>query len=170
MVNIKKKKIRLLIAVISTILLIGVSGIYITMLQMDDQTSKTTVQYSATVDRVKVQQSNSKPYIEIYVKEYSNSLYISQNISQSINLNDISDLQCGDTVFFRIQSEYADQMNQAFFVPIVSLETETISLLSLEQYNHITGKTLLPSKIVCVTIAILLLIVATINFCSLRKR
>ena len=166
----RTKKIRLLIAIVSGILLIGMLGIYITLSQMGNQTEKTTARYSATVDTVEVNQSRRKMHIEIFVKEFSNSFYISENISQSINLDDITALQSGDTVFFSIESDYVDQMNQAFFVPIIALETENMQLLSLEQYNHIIKQTLLPSQIACAIIAILFLTVAVISACSLRKQ
>lgn len=173
----KKSKTKIVILIVSMLFCAGTFGLLISMINIDKQTESTTTFLSATVDAIKITDTGSKIYVEIHTKEYHAVLLISTNITQNIDLNDIRNLHNGQKIFFRVENSkigqmnnVTDQTNDVNLINIISLQTETNNILSLEDYNQYIKNAAYPARIACVMMALLFLSISFINFISIMKQ
>ena len=163
------RKVLLIILVCSVFFFLVTIGIFISMFQIDKQTEDITIEYSATVRRIHINNSVKNKWVQIETEEYDSSLYISVNISKNIDIRKIESLKQGEKIFFRIVDTEAEQLNSVDFVDIVSLKTETNDIFTLEDYNHFMRVSARPARIADITVALLLLVVSILCFVFIKR-
>ncbi len=163
------RKVLLIILVCSVFFFLVTIGIFISMFQIDKQTEDITIEYSATVRRIHINNSVKNKWVQIETEEYDSSLYISVNISKNIDIRKIESLKQGEKIFFRIVDTKAEQLNSVDFVDTVSLKTETNDIFTLEDYNHFMRVSARPARIADITVALLLLVVSILCFVFIKR-
>ena len=164
------RKVLLIILVCSVFFFLVTIGIFISMFQIDKQTEDITIEYSATVRRIHINNSVKNKWVQIETEEYDSSLYISVNISKNINMNKIIALKEGEKIFFRIENIKVKQMNFVDFVDIVSLKTETDDIFTLNDYNYFMRISARPARIANIIVALILLVVSVLCFVLIKHR
>ena len=163
------RKVLLIILVCSVFFFLVTIGIFISMFQIDKKTEDITIEYSATVRRIHINNSVKNKWVQIETEEYDSSLYISVNISKNIDIRKIESLKQGEKIFFRIVDTKAEQLNSVDFVDTVSLKTETNDIFTLEDYNHFMRVSARPARIADITVALLLLVVSILCFVFIKR-
>ena len=120
------------IMIASLILFLVSIGLIISMNEIDKQTTDTTTFYTATVSNVDITDTGKNISAVIKTQEYDTDLHISVNICKNINMDDVSALKNGQTIYFTVEKIRAAQMNEVIFLPITSLETNTEEIFSLD--------------------------------------
>ncbi len=166
----KKSSIKVFILIISIVFFIGSIGLLIIMSQAYKQSEDTTTYYSATVSYINVTDTGESTYAEIYTEEYETVLEILPNICKNINMDDVKNLKIGQRIFFRIQNIKSNQMNEVFFVDIVSLRTESKDIFSLDEYNSYTKNSIYHPRIAAVIMAMFFLTIALNCFLSIKRK
>lgn len=173
----KKSKTKIVVWIVSMLFCVGTIGLLISMINVDKQSESITTFLSATVDAIKITDTGSKIYVEIHTKEYHAVLLISTIITQNIDLNDIHNLHNGQKIFFRVENSKigqmnntADQTNNVNLINIVSLQTETKDIFSIEEYNQYIKIAAYPARMAGVAMALLFLSISIINFISIMKQ
>lgn len=164
------RKVLLIILVCSVFFFLVTIGIFISMFQIDKQTEDITIEYSATVRRIHINNSVKNKWVQIETEEYDSSLYISVNISKNIDIRKIESLKQGEKIFFRIVDTKAEQLNSVDFVDIVSLKTETNDIFTLEDYNHFMRVSARLARIANIIVALILLVVSVLCFVLIKHR
>ena len=121
--------------VVSMFFCVAFVGVVLSMHQIDKQSLNTTTIYTATVADIKITGSDDNFWIEIYTDEYSNYFLISSNITKQIDVEKINNTMVGQKIFFRIDNKKVYQINKQQFVDILSLNTDSDIIFSLEDYN-----------------------------------
>lgn len=173
----RKQKLRWAVLIISALLSLGTVGILFCMRNIDKQTEDTTTLYSATVETIKITDTGKHIYTEIHTKEYHAVLMISTNTTQNIDLNDIRNLQNGQRIYFRIENSKigqmtnaADQSNNVNLINIISLETETKCIFSLEDNNKYFRIAAYPARIAGIVMALLFLSISSVNLMAIKRK
>ena len=145
------RKIRpsIIIFVLSLLFLIGCIGLLFQLHTASNQTEKTTVSYTATVQSVEIVRTGEDTYPLIHTQEFSNTLRIPQSVCNQIDLIRISHLQEGSSISFRTEKSWSKQINKTDMIPIVSLQADDTDLLTLDQYNQTFGPSTYPARIMC---------------------
>ena len=165
----KNRRTQFFVATASFIIGIGMIRLFIFMRDIYQKTEETTVYYTATVTDVEITGTEMNISVSIYVKEFDNFLYISNNIASNINLDDIRSLAKGQTIIFGIDDAKVSHMDEDIFVDIISLKTDSIEVFSLADYNRYMHNSFRVPRIVCAVVAILLLYVSIVTFRNARK-
>lgn len=165
----KKPKIKIVIMIVSLLFFVVTIGLLISMSKIDKQTESTTTFYTATVISVAVTDMGENIFAEIHTKEYKTSLYISENISKNIRMDDVRNLRNGQTIFFGIENTKVQQMNEVEFVNITSLKTDTEDILSLEEYNKCIHNSVVPARIAGVIMASFFLFISLLNYLKFKR-
>lgn len=162
--NMFKRKI--VVSTISIFFFMVMLGLMISLNTIDKYTEDTTTLYTATIDIVEITDTGRNIYCKIHVSEYDTSLQISTNISKNIEIDKLKGLEKGQIIFFRIDTDKTEQMNNVAFVDIVSLRTDDIELFSLDEYNSYIYDEAKPARI----LGFMLMLVSLIIFimCILR--
>lgn len=165
----KKNKTKIIVMFVSTILFIATIGLIISINKIDKQTENTTTSYIATVIDVDITDTGNGVFAEIYTNEYNTTLYISTNICKNIRMDDVKNLEKGETIFFRIENMKVKQMGNVRFVNIISLKTETENIFTLNQYNKSTSNSVFHTRIAGVAMSLFFFFIALFNYLSVRK-
>lgn len=153
------KKNRLTIVLCMFFFVVMVSLLIFTS-KIDEQTDKMTTFFTATVNEVEITDTGKRKFIKIHTNEYSTALYVSNDIINSINVEDISGLEKGQTIFFGIENTKTDQMNEVEFINITSLKSDKKEIFSLNDYNRFIHDSAYPARIVIIIMAVLFLFTA----------
>ena len=165
----KKKKSQYLFMIISFIFFICMVVLLFLMRDMDRQTEKTTVFYSATVTDVAVTGTETEISARICTKEYAPYLYITNDIAKNICIEDVKNLEIGQTILFGMPKADASCMNEDLFVLITSLKTDTKTILSLEEYNNYMHESITPARITGIVAALIFLSISLHFYLKIRK-
>jgi len=144
-------------------------GLYVFISSRDGTREENTRQFSATVDYAAVKEGHEDVRVEIYVKEYSASLYIDPNVSNNVNVEDFRSLKAGDKISFRIENynDY-DELNNGVFVPIVSLKTLEKDIFTLNDYNTYVSTEMKNAKIA--SLIMMLVFLGLSVWCAVRLK
>lgn len=91
-----------------------------------------TTEFSATVSRFEIKGTGDNKYGILYTNEYGEKLLIRKEF---VNESNLVNLQEGQTIYFRIENNWVDVFYETDFVYIVSLHTDEVEIISLDQYN-----------------------------------
>jgi len=160
------KKGKILTAIFS-LLFVGMLGILFIISDADNQTEQNTKSFAATVSEIQVTNIGDGRYIDVFTEEHKTSLFISSELSKEI---DISDLQKGEKIVFRIANKKASLFDQVAFIDIVSLESEHKTYISLSDYNAHTKSSIAPARIAATVLAVVFLSVAVYLFVKQSKK
>lgn len=163
----KKSKKRVPV-ILCFVFFLGMIGLLVSMYSADKQTDKTVTVYSTTVSDVGIIDHEKSFSVYIFSKEFP-PLYIAITPDQTACLEDVRALQPGQTIVFSVENYRNEKVNQALFVPIVSLKTEQKDILTLENYNEMTHRTFIPMRISGVVAATVFLLLAVFFFVKGRK-
>ena len=164
----RNRRLRTVTAIVSIALFVVTMGLAIFMNNVDKHKEETTVNYVATVQSVSINDSGKRVFAKIAVEEYSTFLLVSTNICQHIDVDHIRYLEKGQTVYFGVAKEKTEQINNVEFVDIVSLQTETKSLFSVEDYDRYMRLAVRPARGVCIIMAAVFLSISMV--CLLKKK
>lgn len=169
-----KKQLKIL-AIWFIIGFLGVIGIIIQMPQLFHHTEESTTLFTGTVSSVDVTEKSDEfgtkiISIHIYTNEFKPYLLLEAD-SQYIEKDDIALLESGQTIYFRVWNAVAKQQqeDEGIFIGIVSLETTSKSIYSLEEYNQRMGEHAHFPIIAACVVALLLLTGAVACFLKLKK-
>jgi hypothetical protein len=165
----KNRKVLIVIIAMSLICFIGISGNLIIMTDFDKNTDENTVMFSATVSEITINDTGEQINAEIMTNEYSTALWISGTVCENINIDDIRDINKNQAIRFRMAESKANQIDYADFLDIISLETESKVLFSLEDSNEFFYKTALPARIVSIVADVAILAIVVFCIVSLRR-
>ena len=165
----KSQKLKYIIMIASFMLFIGMISLLVFMGDIDRQTDETSTTYTATVTGVEITNTGKDDIVEIFTKEYDNTLHISTNISDNINLNDIKDLEHGQIIWFRIENTMAQNLNKAAFVDIISLKTDEKIIFSLDEYNQYMRISAYPARIAGIVFSLLFLSISVFCFYKIKR-
>ena len=165
----KTQKRSLTILIMSTVLLIGTIGIFIYMSNIDNLSEDNITYYSATVESTRIENIGEKVYVAIQTKEYATVLHISQNIGKELDMDDVYNLKNGQTVLFRVENTKTYLMDNADIIDIVSLQTESNTIFSLEDYNKYIHISAQPARTLSIVVAFLFLILSVSSFLSMKQ-
>lgn len=129
-------------------------------------TKDDTVEYTATVSKIEINDTGKDLYIEIYTKEYDNYFLIPTGVSKHIDAEDINRIESGEEITFRVEKNMVKIMEESEFVDIVSLKTNEKNIYTLSEYNQYYSKGFLPGKIIICIIACAFLCVSGYCFVS----
>ena len=145
-----KTKYKILI-IISVLLFVGSLGCAIFMFDVDKQTENTTTSYTATVKNVEINTETTSAMI--YTNEYATCLHITSNIGKNIDLEDLRNLENGQTIYFQIENSYTQLLDEVAFLAATSLRSDEKTIFSLEDYNNYMQHQAFPARIVCGIVA-----------------
>lgn len=165
----KKAKINIVIMIISLLFFIGTVGLIISMHQIDKQTEDTTTLYTATVSGVDITDTGENIFAKIHIKEYNTSLHIDTTISKNISMDDVRNLENGQTIFFRIENIKVQQMDKVDFLNITSLKTDKNNIFTLEEYNAFISDSAYPARIAGIITAILFFSISVFCYLKINK-
>ena len=146
-IKMKKRKLIVFSLILFLIFFFGIIGLLISMNSIDKQTEKNTTEFMATVTNVETTDTGKNIYVEIYTEEYGDILHISTSVSKKIDMDDINNLQKGQTIIFRIENNMLDQFEKIGFGNIVSLKTSEKEIFSLISYNKYIHDSAFPARI-----------------------
>lgn len=146
MVLVLKKKYLIIIVIIQ----IGLIGLFSMMTKSHMLTNDNTKEYIATFNYIQLNSSNDKTEAFISINEYDTLLYIPKDIFENIHSNKMMDIKKGQEISFRIENHYIEQFGSAPILSIVELKTTNNVIYSIEEYNIIIKKTIIPPKVICV--------------------
>ena len=136
-----------------------------------NQKENTTTEFSATVKQVVIGNTEDKQGVRIYTQEYDAFLYIPLSVDQTPNVSGIKKLETGETIYFRINNDFAKQMENSSLFPIRSLRTEKSNIISLDDYNNSYKKIAMPRMILIGIIALAAFVVSMYClFSAIRRR
>ena len=92
-----------------------------------------TQEYVATVSSIQIISNSKNKSIRIFTKEFS--AYLETPSQAFHNIDSVKILPNGEKIRFRIPSSQNLLLHTGTFVQMVSLETQAVTLLSLENYN-----------------------------------
>lgn len=160
-----KRIILTLVAISYAIVSFGFVIISFFVSRVDKQSENTTKCYVATVSEVQIKDNGKGRSVKIVTNEYRNDLIIVYSSVCTDNVvDDINSLQHGQKIYFRIENYYDELMNHGEIMPIVSLETETHSIFSLDEYNELIKETVYPTKVTAVIVTLVFLSVSVLCF------
>lgn len=124
------------IFVMVTALLMSIGFVVLLYMISDDnkQTENNTTEFVATVAKVNTLEKEGGTDYNIITNEYPAQLLINRSLIKSIDLERAIDI--GDTIYFRVENVWAEQMNEISFTSITSLRTENRVFFALEDYNE----------------------------------
>lgn len=153
----------------SLIFLFGAIGLNFVMYFNYNLTEENTVEFTATIKNIDTANTGALSDVKIYVEEYNMPLYMTSTLCESIDLYEISNLETGDKVHFRVEKNTAQQIEKNnIFCPIVSLKTTEKEILSLNSYNKYMRDASFPARIAAIIITIFFLLMI-IHFVFLLK-
>ena len=147
------KKLMLLFAVM--LLFFAVMGYNVDLILSDQLSEISTVEMSAMVASVSSVDADNG-YV-ISVKEPDGQLLIPAAIAQNMDVTEITALQPGVVISFRISISQIDHFRETRTGTIVALKTDH-EILSVDDYNNIMHEEVRLAKVVGVGIQIILLI------------
>jgi len=165
----KKTTIKVLALILSIVVIFAMMAVLIFYNKADKLTESNTTLCSATVVGWQTTRVNNGDIIKIVLQteEYEAYFVITEYIAKNINTDFVEDLT-EQSISFRIQNNMTDRVDQGKSIDMVSLESETEEIFSLEDYNKYIHDSLNPLRIACVVIAVLFLAVAV--FCAVSMR
>lgn len=149
------KKLMLLFAVM--LLFFAVMGYNVELILSDQLSEISTVEMSAMVASVSSVDADNG-YV-ISVKEPDGQLLIPAAIAQNMDVTEITALQPGVVISFRISISQIDHFRETRTGTIVALKTDH-EILSVDDYNNIMHEEVRLAKVVGVGIQIILLILS----------
>jgi len=149
------KKLMLLFAVM--LLFFAVMGYNVDLILSDQLSEISTVEMSAMVASVSSVDADNG-YV-ISVKEPDGQLLIPAAIAQNMDVTEITALQPGVVISFRISISQIDHFRETRTGTIVALKTDH-EILSVDDYNNIMHEEVRLAKVVGVGIQIILLILS----------
>lgn len=160
----RKRGILIFIAVFSAIEFLGLTATAFIVSRVDKQSENTTKCYVATVSEVQIDDNGKGRSARIIINEYRNDLILFSMVCTDNVVSDINRLENGQKIYFRIENRYAELINKGEIMPIVSLETETDSIFSLEEYNELIKGTVFPTKVTAVIVTLVFLSISVLCF------
>lgn len=138
---------------------------------LDNQDENTTARIAATVSETPITDHGDHISVSIITCEYRSELIILYLDAYPNNvIDDIRQLNKGEKIYFRIKSNEVEDMSSVYIMPIMSLETETETIFSLEDYNRVTKWNTRSIKQAPVFAALVLLAVSVFCFVSAIKK
>lgn len=138
---------------------------------LDNQDENTTAHIAATVSETPITDHGDHLSVSIITREYRSELIILYLDTYPNNvIDDIRQLSKGEKIYFRIKSNEVEDMNSAYIMPIMSLETETETIFSLEDYNRVTEWNTRSIKYAPVFATLVLLAVSVLCLVSAIKK
>jgi uncharacterized membrane protein YeiB len=153
----KRKKLTVVSLVFSLIFFIGAVTGLIVASTTEKISEKNTTEFTATVTSIKTEGSGTGQFGKIYTEEYGDKLNIFY-IKKIVDVDDFSDIQAGQTVFFRIENVWLEQFEEMDFVTIVSLKTAEKEILSLSSYAEYMEHQYFRIRITCIIFIPILLL------------
>lgn len=163
------KRIRPLL-LLSIVLFLGIMSVLIFMAPIDQLTEGNTIELEASITSVEITDTGKNIYVKIYTEEYSDPLYISTAVSKNIDINSVNELQTGQTIIFRIESNMLEQLQGTAFGNIVSLKISDQEVFSLTQYNRYMRAAALPARVTGVVFALILLLIIVCCVLQLKRK
>lgn len=128
----KHKKLTIFLLVLFVILFFGMLGNIVAVGNTTREFSEaTTTEFAATVVSVRVHGE----HVVIYSEEFGGRLSTHQ-IRNLSDISDFTDLKNGQTVFFRIENIWLEQLEEMLFFPIISIRTEEAEIVSLSSFTE----------------------------------
>lgn len=166
----KSRKMIYVILTTSMILFLIMTGLLISIHNVDKQSTNTTTEYSATISDLEIDNNKNNPHVKIKTYEFNSYIYISTNVIKNINSSNISNLSKGKLIIFRIQNNKIDQFNKVEFIDIVSLKTKNMVVFSLADYNQYTKEAFKPTRITGLIFSNAFLLISTFCIIILKKK
>lgn len=160
----KKKKITIFILIVSLLFFFGTIGNIIIINTINKLSEKNTTEFTATITKVVTKGTGNDEYGIIYTQEYDDKLNV-YNINEITNKKDFTELQSGQTVYFRIENVWLEKFNEINFIHIVSLRTSEKEIFSLSNYNNLMINQRTSATIAGIIVCILLFLISV--YCTL---
>lgn len=144
--GIRVKNTNKIAAIIFLLIFIVTTGILISMGGIDRQSEDNTVLFTATVKNTEIVDTGEHISAEIHTEEYKAGLYLSKSICDGMETEDIEALKAGEKISFRVENTKVAQLDQAEFVNITAMKTETKEILSLDDYNRYMRDAAYPAR------------------------
>lgn len=133
------------------------------------KTIKNTTELTGTVANISIIDLGKDTYVQIYVDEYLSHLHIAPSVCLNIDLKNISDLQVGDTVTFRIENDMLEILNTNDYIcSVFALKTAEKEIFTLNQYNEYIKHASFPARLINIFLIIILIIFSTRNVILLK--
>ena len=163
------RKFNLIIIIALAIGLLIPTGFLVLLHQDHNQTESTTKQLIGTITNVEFIDNRGDFSIKIYTKEFTPFLLLTTN-NKYMEKNDVASLQNGQTILFRVKNKVYEQMQEedVIFLSIVSLDTTTKSIYSLEEQNQYVQEATFPTKAIVIVVS--LLVLSTMLFHYLKNK
>jgi len=129
----KRKNLAVVALIFSLLFFFGAVAGLIVASTVEKISEKNTTEYTATVINAKTEKSETSEYGEIYTEEYGTKLLVPLS-KELVDKDDFTNIQAGQTIFFRIDNVWVEQFEQVDFIYIFSLKTAEKELLSLGSY------------------------------------
>ena len=156
----KYNKLRLHLLCVFCVLFIVAIGIHVSMINIDRLCDNNTAAYSATIEQIRLADTGENIYAAIQTEEYAAALQISTNVSKHLDKGKLTKLQSGQTVQFWIERAKVDYLQDEGIVDIVSLQTETDVIFSLQDYNEFIRDAAMPGRVLSAVLALVFLVLS----------
>ena len=163
------RRVKIVIMIVSLLFFVILTGVLVSMYEIDKQTEDTTTLYIATIKNIHIAGTMENTYAEIFTNEYDSALRVSTNIASKIDIDSVKELNKGQMIFFRIENFKVEQMDQVEFLDIVSLSTNVKEIYNLDEYNEHIHNAAHPARVTGVVMAVVSLIVALFCCLAIRK-
>lgn len=139
------------------LLFFGVLGQNVSFILIDKLSEFNTVEMSATASDVESTSAGEKNTWTINIKQPNGKLQISSVVEKNLDLSAIGGLQEGEQITFRMTISAASQFRETEMGNIVALSSPTQEILSIDRYNEVMGREILPIKIAGIVVQVILL-------------
>ena len=170
----QKKTIKLVGMIALFFVTVSMIWIWTVSWGMSSLTEENTTLFTATVEEVQVTGAADDVTVTILVKEYPIDLILFDSRAAAVPPDRFRALQPGQQIWFRVENKKAvylepERGEEAPFVDICSLKTETDDIFTLEAADHIRGEFMKEARIVCGTAAVVSLPGGVALLLSLRR-
>ena len=139
------------------LLFFGMIGQNVTLFMVDKVSEIGTVEMSAVVSKVSHKVTEDGTTWTIYVKEPEGELWIRSSVGDTLDASIMETLQPGNTGVFRMDLATAEQYRTIGNGHIVALKADQ-EIFSMSEYNAIMHHAVLPARIVCLSLQVILLL------------
>ena len=167
MMKIKRKKLTVVVLIISIIFFFGSIGNVIIMNKIEKLSVVNTTEFAATVKSVGIAGEGTHEYCIVYSEEYGNKLS-TYDIRGITDIDDFSSLKKGEKVYFRTNNNWIDNFEEMKFIPVLTVRTEKEDIVSLDRYNEYQASSLSSATIAGIVLALIFLLTSIYCVISLK--
>ena len=170
----RKRTIKLVGMIALFFMALSMIGNWIISWSMSSLTEENTTLFTATVEEVQVTGAADDVTVTILVKEYPIDLILFNSRAATVPPYRFRALHPGQRIWFRVENIMAaylepERGEEAPFVYICSLKTETDDIFTLEVADHIRGEDMKELRIRCAAAAVVSLAGGVALLLSLRR-